>query len=223
MASTPQAPAAGDRCLRADAARNRDRIVAAARAVFAERGLDAPLDEVARRAGVGVATLYRRFPTRADLISGVFEAKIVAYADSVEGALLDPDPWAGFCGHIEAIAAMQADDRGVTDVLTMTFPTHRRFEADRARAHRGFVELVARAKATGRLRADFVPEDLVMLLMANAGVINATGDAAPQTWRRLVAYLLQAFAAPSAASLPDPPSPAQTYRALLRVQRKVPR
>ena len=90
---------------------------------------------------------------------------------------------------------MQADDRGVTDVLTMTFPTHKRFEAARARAHQGFVALVERAKATGRLRADFVAEDLVMVLMANAGVINATGDAAPQTWRRLVAYLLQAFAA----------------------------
>jgi AcrR family transcriptional regulator len=167
-----------------------------------------------------VATLYRRFPTRADLISGVFEAKMAAYADSVERALLDPDAWAGFCAHIERIAAMQADDRGVTDVLTMTFPTHKRFEADRVRAYRGSVELITRAKAAGRLRADFVAEDLVMVLMANAGVINATGDAAPQTWRRLVAYLLQAFAAGSAAPLPDPPSPAQTYRALLRVQRK---
>jgi AcrR family transcriptional regulator len=223
MASTPGPRTAGDRCLRADAARNRERIVAAAREVFAERGLDAPLDEVARRAGVGVATLYRRFPTRTDLISGVFEAKMAAYADSVERALVDPDPWAGFCGHIERICAMQADDRGVTDVLTMTFPTHKRFEADRARAYRGFVELIARAKATGRLRTDFVAEDLIMMLMANAGVINATGEAAPQTWRRLVAYLLQAFAAESAAPLPDPPAPAQMYRALLRVQRKVAR
>jgi AcrR family transcriptional regulator len=221
MATTPDP--AGDQRLRADAARNRESIVAAAREVFAERGLDAPFDEVARRAGVGVATLYRRFPTRADLISGVFETKMAAYADSVERALLAPDAWAGFCGHVEEICAMQADDRGVTDVFTMTFPTHKRFEADRARAYRGFVELVARAKAIGRLRADFVAEDLVMVLMANAGVINATGDAAPQTWRRLVAYLLQAFAAESEAPLPDPPSPAQTYRALLRVQRKVAR
>lgn len=222
MAANSVGRAPDDRCLRADAERNRERIVAAAREVFAERGLAAPLDEVARRAGVGVATLYRRFPTRADLISGVFETKMAAYADSVERALADPDPWSGFCAHIEAMCAMQAEDRGVTDVLTMTFPTHRRFEAARARAHEGFVELVDRAKATGRLRADFVAEDLVMLLMANAGVVNATGDAAPQTWRRLVAYLLQAFAATGAAPLPDPPSPAQTYRALLRLQPKSP-
>lgn len=65
-----------------------------------------------------------------------------------------------------------------------------------------------------------MPEDLVMLLMANAGVLGATGDAAPGTWRRLVAYLLQAFAAGSAGPLPDPPSPAQMYRALLRLQPK---
>jgi AcrR family transcriptional regulator len=209
-----------DRVLRADAERNRERIVAAAREVFAERGLTAPLDEVARRAGVGAATLYRRFPTRADLISGVFETKMAAYASSVEQALTNPDPWAGFCGHVEAICRMQAEDRGVTDVLTMTLPTHKRFEAARVRAYDGFVDLVERAKASGRLRTDFVPEDLIMVLMANAGVVNATGDAAPQTWRRLVAYLLQAFAAESASPLPDPPSPAQTYRALLRLQPK---
>jgi hypothetical protein len=101
----------------------------------------------------------------------------------------------------------------------MTFPTHKGFETARVRAHSSFVELVDRAKATGRLRNDFVPEDLVMLLMANAGVINATGHAAPQTWRRLVGYLLQSFAAAAAAPLPDPPSPAQMYRALLRLQR----
>jgi AcrR family transcriptional regulator len=218
VAAPTESEAIDDRALRADAERNRERIVAAAREVFAERGLTAPLDEVARRAGVGVATLYRRFPTRADLISGVFETKMAAYANSVERALADPDPWSGFCAHVEQMCAMQAEDRGVTDVLTLTFPTHKRFEAARVRAHEGFVELVDRARATGRLRADFVPEDLAMLLMANAGVINATGEAAPQTWRRLVAYLLQAFAAGSAEPLPDPPSPSQMYRALLRLQ-----
>jgi AcrR family transcriptional regulator len=206
--------------LRADAARNRARIVAAAREVFAERGLSAPMDEVARRAGVGVATLYRRFPTRAALIAGVFETKMAAYADSVEQALAEPDAWAGFCGHVERVCAMQAEDRGFTDVLTMTFPTDKRFEAARARAYDCFVELIDRAKAAGRLRADFVPEDMVMLLMANAGVINATGDAAPETWRRLVAYLIQAFAAGSAKPLPDPPTPRRIYRALLRLQPK---
>jgi AcrR family transcriptional regulator len=205
--------------LRADAERNRARIVAAAREVFAERGLDVSLDEIARRAGVGVATLYRRFPTRADLIGGAFENKMAAYADFVADALADPDPWTGFRRYLERVCAMQAEDRGFTDVLTMTFSTAKRFEAERARAYEGFVELIDRAKAAGRLRADFVPEDLIMLLMANAGVIAATGDAAPDTWRRLVAYLIQAFAADAAEPLPDPPTPQRMYRALLRLQR----
>jgi AcrR family transcriptional regulator len=207
-----------EQSLRVDAVRNRARIVAAAREVFAERGLAVPMEEVARRAGVGVATLYRRFPTRADLIAGAFEAKMAAYADAVAGALAEPDPWRGFCGYVERACAMQAEDRGFTNVLTMTFPTARRFEAARVRAYQGWVELIERAKAVGRLRADFVPEDLVMLLMANAGVIAATADAAPHTWRRFVGYCIQAFAAGPAEPLPEPPTPWQMYRALLRLR-----
>jgi AcrR family transcriptional regulator len=205
--------------LRVDAVRNRERIVAAAREIFADRGLDVPLEEVARHAGVGVATLYRRFPTRADLIAGAFEAKMTAYADAVDTALADPDPWRGFCGYLERVCAMQAADRGFADVLTLTFPAARQFETDRVRAYDGFLELIARAKDAGRLRADFVPEDLVVLLMANAGVINATGDAAPEAWRRLLAYLVQAFAADRTdRPLPEAPGPTQMYRALLRLQ-----
>jgi ABC-type Fe3+ transport system substrate-binding protein len=100
----------------------------------------------------------------------------------------------------------------------MTFPSAPTFEAARDRAHAGFVELVARAKSAGGLRADFVPEDLIMVLMANAGVVAATGDAAPQTWRRFVAYILQAFAAEGARPLPDPPTPREMFRAMVRLQ-----
>lgn len=203
--------------LRADAERNRQRLIAAAREVFADRGLDVPIEDIARHAGVGVATLYRRFPCRADLIAGAFEAKMTAHADAVGRALADPDPWAGFCGYVERVCAMQAEDRGFADVLTMTFPTDRRFEAERDRSFHGLVELISRARAAGRLRADFVPEDIVMLLMANAGVIMGTGDAAPGTWRRLVAYMIQAFSAHGASPLPPPPEPTEIYRALLRL------
>jgi AcrR family transcriptional regulator len=211
--------AAPRRRLRADAERNRERVVLAAREVFRERGLYAPLEEVAARAGVGVGTLYRRFPSRTDLIAGVFEEKMHEYADSVDRALADPDAWQGFCRHVETVCAMQVADRGVTDVLTMTFPADARFEAVRKRAYAGFVELVSAAKTTGRLRPDFSPEDLAMVLMANAGVVNATADAAPETWRRLVAYFLQAFAAEAARPLPDPPTPEQMHQAQLRIQR----
>jgi AcrR family transcriptional regulator len=218
MTSTPAPRTVDGAGLRVDAERNRQRIVAAARKAFAEHGLDLPMEDIARRAGVGVGTLYRRYPTRADLVAAAFEHKMTAYADAATQALADPDPWHGFCGYVERICAMQADDRGFTTVLTMTFPTAKQFEADRARAFADLTTLVERAKAAGNLRADFVTEDLPMFLMANAGVLTATADAAPGTWRRLVGYLLQACAAPTAAQpLPDPPSPGQMYKAMLRV------
>jgi AcrR family transcriptional regulator len=217
MTSQPAAREPNGTGLRVDAELNRQRIVAAAREAFAESGIDVPMDEVARRAGVGVGTLYRRYPSRADLVAAAFEAKMTAYADAAKAALADPDPWHGFCDYVERVCAMQATDRGFTTVLTMTFPTAKRFEADRDRAFADFVALVDRAKAAGRLRADFVPEDMPMFLMANAGVLTATGDAAPDTWRRLVAYLVQACAAAPDRSLPEPPSPREMYRALLRV------
>jgi AcrR family transcriptional regulator len=203
--------------LRADAERNRQRLVTAAREVFAERGLDVPIEDIARHAGVGVATLYRRFPSRADLIAGAFEAKMAGYADAAEHALAEPDPWVGFCGYIERICAMQADDRGFSNVLTMTFPTAERFEAERSRAFQALVELVDRAKAAGALRADFHPQDVAMLLMANAGVVAATADAAPDVWRRFAAYMIQAFHATNAAPLPPAPTPTAMYRALMRL------
>ena len=104
---------------------------------------------------------------------------------------------------------MQAGDRGFTDVLTRSFPSAKEFEVQRDEAFRRFTELIDRAKQTGGLREDFVAEDLPMLLMANAGVVAATTGSAPETSPRLVAYLLQAFAAQAAEPLPEPPAAAQ--------------
>ncbi|WP_285759894.1 TetR/AcrR family transcriptional regulator [Nocardiopsis ansamitocini] len=204
--------------LRADAARNRERIVSAACAVFSQRGLEVAMEDIAREAGVGVATLYRRFPTREALIADAFEHKMTAHADAVADALEDPDPWRGFCGYLERVCAMQAADRGFASVLTLTFPAAKGFEAQRDRAYRGFVELIQRAKNAGRLRADFVAEDLAILLMANAGVVEGTGEAAPETWKRLLGYMIQSFATPAPQPLPDPPSPTLMHRALLRLR-----
>lgn len=210
-------PAAGKPALRADAQRNRERVLEAARAVFAEQGLEASTNEIARRAGVGVATLFRRFPTRDELVAAAFAEKMHGYAQAIEEALADPDPWYGFCGYIERICRMQADDRGFADVLTMTFPTAKAFEAERDRSAAALADLLERAKVTGRLRADFAHQDVPLILMANAGVVTATRDAAPEAWRRLVGYLIQAFAAETARPLPDPPTKPQMYRALMRL------
>lgn len=205
------------RRLRADAESNRERLLAAAREIFAKRGLRVPMEDIAREAGVGVGTLYRRFPTRADLVAGAFHAKMRDYANAVDQALAEPDAWTGFRGFLERLCAMQAEDLGFANVLTMTFPDDDRFEAERDRAHRGFLELIGRAQAAGQLRADFVAEDLVMLLIANAGVIAGTADVAPRTWRRFTAYMIEAFAAGSTSPLPPPPTPAEMHLALLHL------
>ena len=110
---------------------------------------------VAREAGVGKATLCRRFATREDLITAVFADRMDAYAAAVTEALADPDPWHGFIGYIHAVCAMQAADRGFADVLTMTFPAAKALEARRAEAYDRLLELITRAKNTGHLRDDF--------------------------------------------------------------------
>src|SRR5215212_2780874 len=96
-------PAAEPRGLRADAERNRERVLAAAREAFAEQGLDASTNEIARRAGVGIATLLRRFPSRDELVGAVFADRMSAYTAASADALTDPDPWHGFCGFIERV------------------------------------------------------------------------------------------------------------------------
>ncbi len=190
--------------LRADAERNRERIVAAAQEVFAEWGLNAALEKIARRAGVGIATLYRRFPTRANLIAASFERKMADYAAAAEQALDDPDPWSGFCWLINRICAMQAADAGLKDLITMRFPTSSPAEELRNRALQNLEQLIARAQGQGTLRSDFASSDVPMLLFANAGVVTATRDSAPDTWRRFTSYMIDAFGA-KRAGCPEGP------------------
>jgi AcrR family transcriptional regulator len=210
--------------LRADAERNRDLILAAARRLFAAEGLGVSMASVAREAGVGKATLSRRFATREELINAVFADRMDGYAGAVAEALADPDPWHGFTGYIHAVCAMQAADRGFADVLTMSFPAAKALEARRTESYNGFLELIARARKSGHLREDFVPEDLVILQMANAGVIAAAGDSAPDAWRRLVGHMIRSYAAPGAPIPPVPEAPAPTalFRAMVRLARTGP-
>jgi AcrR family transcriptional regulator len=209
------------RQLRVDAQRNRGRIVAAAEAAFAERGLEVPLEDVAEQAGVGIATLYRRFPTRDDLIVACFEHRVAEYARSAEDALAAPDGWSGFCAHVERICAMQAADRGLKDVLTRTFPNAKRLESHRRRGYAMSVRLIERAQAEGSLRSDFVPEDLVLLMMANAGVVQGAGEAAPDAWQRFVGLMLDGCRSAGAGPLASPPTPRQMMRAMRRLARPV--
>jgi AcrR family transcriptional regulator len=163
---------------------------------------------IARRAGVGVATLYRRFPTRESLITEVFADQMEACVSVVDDALADPDPWHGFCTVIEKVCAMQATDRGFTAAFLTAFPDAVDHERERVRAERGFAELTRRAKDAGRLRADFEQADLTLLLMANGGIAAGSTEDALTASRRLVAYLLQSFQAdPFDRGVPLPPAP----------------
>ncbi|MEU4408924.1 helix-turn-helix domain-containing protein [Streptosporangium sp. NPDC023963] len=194
--------------LRVDALHNRNRILEAAREAFATLGLGVPMAAIARRAGVGMATLYRRFPTRESLITEVFADQLSACVSVVDDALADPDPWRGFRTVIEKVCAMQAADRGFTAAFLTAFPDAVDHERERARAEQGFAELTRRAKAAGRLRADFEPADLVMVLMANNGIVAESTEDTLMASRRLVAYLLRSFQVdPPDRAAPLPPAP----------------
>jgi AcrR family transcriptional regulator len=193
--------------LRADAERNRARIVQTARRLFATEGLD-----------VSLASIARHFASREDLIAAVFVDTMDGYIAITDEALRDPDPWHGFISYIHEVCRLQASDRGFAVVLSSAFPTARALEAKRAEAYQGFLQLIASAKATGHLREDFASEDLVLLMMANAGLIAVTAEHAPDSWRRFAGQMQRAFASPGAPlpTLPPAPSSDDLYRAMGR-------
>lgn len=192
--------------LRSDARDNRERILDAARAVFAADGLDAPMREIARRAGVGPATLYRRFPTKELLVAEAFGDQMRACQTIVDEGLAAPDPWRGFRTVIERVCELHARDRGFTAAFMATFPHAVDFGAIRAYSLRSFAELVRRAKDAGALRPDFVLDDLILVLMANSGIDAASPAARVAASRRFAALAIQAFQATPVAA-PLPPSP----------------
>jgi len=212
--SDPPRPA---RPLRRDARRNRDAIVAAALQVFCDHGLEAPLEEIARRAGVGIGTLYRRFPSRVELLDAVLADTVQAHVDAAEQALAMDDPWEGFAFYLEQTCRLQASDRGLNDIMSMRLPRATVVEAAKRRLYRLVQEIVVRAQQAGQLRADVTQEDLVFLHWANSRILQATRAAgAPDAWRRHLGLLLDGFRADRAHRLPEPPlSPRQVYRAML--------
>lgn len=165
--------------LRSDAQENRDRVLEAARELFAESGLDVTMREIARRAGVGPATLYRRFPTKRQLVVEAFMDELRACRAIVQEGIADPDPWRGLCSVIERITVLNAQNQGFTDAYMSTIPHEADFTAHRSEMLRAIAALVRRAKAAGALRADFEIDDIVLILMAGRGL--ATAPAASRT------------------------------------------
>lgn len=194
--------------MRADARDNRRRILEAAREVFTARGLEVPMATIARRADVGVATLYRHFPARQALVTAVFEGQLAECLSVIDEGLADPDPWRGFRTVVENLAAAQATGHGRTEGMFTQFGGTPDFERRRARAERDFAELTRRAKASGHLRPDFTRADLTLLMMTSAGITAPTPEAEIAAARRHVGFLLQSFQ--SDQPLP-PPAPLGLY------------
>jgi len=203
---------AAPRPLRRDARRNRELLLAAAREVFAERGLNAPLDEVARRAGVSIGTLYNRFPHRVDLVDAALADRVLASARLAERALADPDPWHGLVEHLTAIAELQVADRGFTDICVYTLPTGSVTERAKRRGSELTVALVERAQAVGALRGDVDITDIGLLMWAVVRATEGVREAAPTAWRRHFALLLDGLRAGSAHPLPGRPMDPATVR-----------
>ncbi|WP_163505584.1 TetR/AcrR family transcriptional regulator [Fodinicola acaciae] len=193
------------RPLRRDAVENRRKLIDAAEAVFASRGLDVPLEEIAKRAGVSIGTLYNNFATREALLDEVMPAKVLALRELAESALSCADPWRGFVAYVMGACERQAADRGLNDILSRRYPDAQ--VASRACAS-GFAQvgdIIERAHRSGQLRADFTLIDFAYIIWSAARIIDATRDAAPDSWRRHVHFLLDGLQASAATAVEQPP------------------
>ena len=208
---------------RRHARRNHELLVAAARDVFAERGVEASLEEVARRAGVGVGTLYRHFATRDALVEAVFERRIGEFVAIAQVAAAEPDGWQAFVGFLEQTLTLQAGDRMLKDAL-MRYSRDSgsgRVERMRAELRELFEQVLERAHAQGSLRADFVFADLALLLWSFAPLIDATAGIAPDAWRRHLRYVLDGLRAGSATTQDERPlSDEQLHEAMAALRRQ---
>ncbi|WP_410606638.1 TetR/AcrR family transcriptional regulator [Amycolatopsis sp. lyj-109] len=183
------------RIRRSDARDNRERLLEAARAVFAAEGLAAPMREIARHAGVGPATLYRHFPTKEQLFAEAFAERLRACYAVVDDGLADPDAWRGLRTVIERLGELYARDRGTTAALLSAFPMD--FTAERERALKSLAELVRRAKDAGRVRSDTRLDDVVLVLMAAGGIQAATPAARVAAVRRFTTIAINGLREPA--------------------------
>jgi AcrR family transcriptional regulator len=191
--------------LRADARRNRERLLDAAREVFAESGLDASLEEIARRAGVRVGTLYHHFGNRAALVDAAIIDLVEESVSLAERALEEPDPWEGLVEHLTGLAEWQARHRGFAEVCVMALPADSATERAKARGHTAYTRLIARAHEAGALRADVSAADVGLLVWAAVRSTEGLREIAPEAWRRHLGVVLDGLRAGSATPLPGTP------------------
>jgi AcrR family transcriptional regulator len=207
------------RPLRRDAERNRQRILKAAAEVFDERGLEVSLDEVARHAGVGVGTVYRRFPSKEELMEALFMERIDSIAALAEAAGDAADPWSGLVSFIEQVAEMLAGDLGLRQMLM--FATYGRDTVSYARSRNAplIARLVERAQAAGQLRPDLRQTDIPFIIFVLTEATQLAREVSPEIWRRYLSLVLDGMR-PQRGGITPLPVPALTPEELEKTMRQ---
>jgi AcrR family transcriptional regulator len=208
MASPPDTTladaAAADHPLRADARRNREAVLAAARDEFGKRGLDCQMEDIARGAGVGVGTVYRHFRTKEDLLAALVTDRFERLAERAGEALAEDDPWQAFCDLMRFAAALQVSDRGLSEFLASQ-PQLAEREAVASGLAGAMAELMAAAKASGGMREDAVVEDVPTLICGLGAVMAGAPESLSRlNWERFVEIMLDGLRAPGGNELPPP-------------------
>jgi AcrR family transcriptional regulator len=181
--------------LRRDAERNRQRILDAARELFAEQGLGVTLNDIAHHAGVGVGTVYRRFPDKSQLIEELFEQRLEDLVSLASRALDEPDAWHGLKTFLQRALELQANDRGVKDLITASTDGLDRVAKIRSRLLPIGLELVRRAREAGQIRSDIDAPDLPIIQLMLSTLIDASRDVSPDLWRRYLGIITRGLSA----------------------------
>ena len=192
------------RPLRRDAERNRERIMAAAARVFTTRGLDASLDDVAREAGVGVGTVYRRFPDKESLIHELFVSKIATFVAEAERAYQAPDPWDGLVGFLTQATQAFSGDIGLRQLLMFGTYGSDKVSMAREQMRPAVSKLIERAQAAGKVRADLAATDIPFLGLMLSLIAQYAGEIRPEIWRRYLVLILDGLRPERTGTTPLP-------------------
>jgi AcrR family transcriptional regulator len=197
------------RSLRADARRNRERVLAAASAAFAAEGFDVGVAEIARRAGVGTGTLFRHFPTKLELEVAVILERKQEMRASVDAALAEPDPWTGFARMMTEAVEMTACDRCIGQAARPELLADERMQALRSEMLAAIEQVLARGREAGVIRPDLAAEDIPVLTGAIGMTMQRYSHAQPDLWRRYLGVVLDGLRAGGAPAPLEPGPPDQ--------------
>jgi AcrR family transcriptional regulator len=190
-----------ERTLRADARRNREAVLKAARELFAEQGAAAQMEDIARAAKVGVGTVYRHFPTKDDLVAALADERFARLEERARECLDLDDPWEAFCEFVRYSTEVQADDRALSEVMGSR-PEMMTGAAEGSGLWEPITALVERAQAAGAMRTDAGPEDVPALMCAVGSVTHQENTPAAMNWRRLLEIMLDGLRQPGHSELP---------------------